>query len=66
MRVNTSKCPRCNGKLEKWIGHNLYKCENGHLFALEFESSLRRTKEERVLWVDIIENKEYPVELLNE
>jgi hypothetical protein len=49
MRVNTSKCLRCNGKLEKWIGHNLYKCKNGYLFALEFESSRRRTKKERVL-----------------
>ena len=66
MRVNTSKCPKCGGKLERWVGDNIYKCEKGHILALEFESSLRRTKKESVLWIDIIEKTEYPAELLSE
>ncbi len=49
MKVDISKCPKCNRKLEKWIGDNIYKCDNGHFLALEFKSNLRKTEKKSLM-----------------
>lgn len=47
----------------KWVS-NVYKCDSGHLLALEFESDIRPlTNGEKIIWLDLHDRKEYPAKL---
>ena len=66
MSVDDSKCPVCDSQLESWVS-NIYKCQDGHLLALEFESKIRPPVDsENVVWINLMDKKEYPVKLLEE
>ncbi|PIV63912.1 MAG: hypothetical protein COS11_04900 [bacterium (Candidatus Ratteibacteria) CG01_land_8_20_14_3_00_40_19] len=62
--VDVSKCPKCSGRLSRvWGSKNIFKCERGCLLRLVFESEIRNTDREKVIWVDQ-EEKEYPAEII--